>query len=164
MFCSQARHELCPDDGQAGVRRAKPACCRGCKSPNVLKLTENGLVVEGASAISAKDVLVAASKNADTRDAFVVKGSKLTRLSELSSDPQEALKQKIEFIQQYGEAEFAKLSRAAATQRPNVVVNTAMSRADWLSMSMKERSQAVSLWGVGADRIVGQIMSRRGKK
>jgi len=21
------------DDGQTGVRRAKPACCRGCKSP-----------------------------------------------------------------------------------------------------------------------------------
>jgi hypothetical protein len=27
------RVPLFPSDGQAGVRRAKPACCRGCKSP-----------------------------------------------------------------------------------------------------------------------------------
>lgn len=130
---------------------------------NKLVLTENGLQVEGATQISAKDLLIQASKDADTRDAFVVAGSKLTALSQLSSDPAEALRQKIEFVRKFGQEEFARLSLAAAKFRPNVVVSTGMSREDWLSLSRTERTQAINLWGNGASGIVGKIMSRRSK-
>ena len=34
------RSELWPDDGQTGVRRAKPACCRGRKSPTGKEVRE----------------------------------------------------------------------------------------------------------------------------
>ena len=131
---------------------------------NKLVLGENGLSVEGTHAISAKDLLVQASKDEDTRDAFVVAGSKLTALSQLSSDPAEAVRQKVEFIKKYGEAEFTKLSLAAVKMRPNVVISTGMNREDWLSLDRCERMQAVNLWGQGASNIVSTIMSRRAKK
>ena len=74
-------------------------------------------------------------------------------------------KAKVKYINDHGYAAWAALPANPQSPYAQVVTpaipSTKMTRKDWLSLTISERSAAIASWGKDAVKTVGEIMNRR---
>lgn len=169
VFFSNELENAIRTEASAAMLRLEPeadlhALFETLKGQNTeLELGENGLTVKGATNISAKDVLVAASKADSTKKAFVTKANGITHLDHLSKNPLERAKQATEYVKLHGEEGWRKLVQDSSKPalRADVIVSSNMSRDDWQNLRLSEKTKAIAMWGSQAEQIIGQILRRK---